>query len=582
MAGISVTGLISNSFDWQSVVDQLITIEKTPIARLQTEQAKNNDKLASLNAIRSYLTDLQVSAISLRSSTLFKTRVATSSTVGSTWTPSASFGATSGSFTFSVSQLATTSRRLGESGVSAKLAPDGDTSAVTLATANTSTAITAGKFTVNGQAVTVELTDTLDDVFAKISTATNGKVTASYNAASDKITLANTDENDTSAIELGAVNDTSNFLTAMRLKNNGTGAVTSSAKLGAVSLSATIAQAGLAGSLEADEDGNGKFSINGVEISYNVNTDTLRSVLNKINVSSAGVTASYDSANDRFVLTNNSTGDTGIGANEVSGGLLNAMGLTTGSSLERGNNALFTVNGGDTLESTSNTLSSDLHGITGLSLKVDSTGTQTITVGSDTETIKSAITDFIEKFNAVQELIEAETSITKGPDGNMVAATLGGNREVESWSRQLRAMAFDAIPDLSSTMSRLNDLGIDIETMTSKMVIKDESKLDEAIRNNSDDINGFFTNATNGFAQKFSSYLTKLLNSSNGGIATQQNTLTTQNKSIESQIETLNRRIEAQRELLTKAFLAMQDAQSAASSQQKTINDMFAKKSSDS
>ncbi len=581
MAGISVSGLISNSFDWQSVVDQLITIEKTPIARLQNEQAKNNDKLASLNSIRSYMTDLQVSAISLRSSTLFKTRSATSSTAGSTWTPTASFGATTGSYAVSVSQLATASRRLGTSGVSAKLAADGDTSAVTLATASTSTAITAGNFTVNGKTVTVALTDSLDDVFAKISTATGGKVTASYNSTSDRITLANSDEEDTSAIELGAVNDTSNFLTAMRLKNNGTTSVTSSAKLGAVSLSATIAQAGLSGSLAADDDGNGSFSINGVEITYNVNTDTLRSVLNKINVSSAGVTASYDSSNDRFVLTNNSTGDTGIGANEVSGGLLDAMGLTSGSSLDRGKNALFTVNGGETLESQSNTLAADLHGVTGLSLKVDSTGTQTITIGSDTATIKAAITDFIDKFNAVQSLIEAETAVSKGADGKMIAATLGGNREVEAWGRQLRAMAFDAIPGLSSTMSRFNDLGLDIDTLTSQIKIKDAAKLDEALQNNSDDINGFFTNASTGFAQKFSSYLTKLLSSSSGAIATQQTTLTSQNKNIETQIETLNRRIEAQRELLTKAFLAMQDAQSAASNQQKTINDMFAKKSSD-
>src|SRR5688572_14220907 len=110
MAGISVSGLIDNSFDWQSVVDQLITIEKVPIARLQGEQAVNNDKLASLGAMNSLLSDLSGSAVDLRSATLFKSRVATSSSSSSSWTLTPSSGATLGSNTISVSQLATASK----------------------------------------------------------------------------------------------------------------------------------------------------------------------------------------------------------------------------------------------------------------------------------------------------------------------------------------------------------------------------------------------------------------------------------------------------------------------------------------
>ena len=577
MAGISVSGLIDNSFDWQSVVEQLVTIEKMPIARLQTEQAANNDKLASLSALNSLLSDLSASVVDLRSTTLFKSRTATSSTSGSTWSLTASSGATQGSFTIAVSQLATASKRVGASGVSSPLNATNDVSGTTIATLATSTAITEGNFTVNGKTISVALTDSLQDVFDRISTETGGAVTASYDAATDKVTLSSAGE-----IELGAVNDSSNFLSALQLANNGTGTIASSGKLGSASLTATLAGSRLAGSLNADVDGNGSFSINGVTIDYNVNTDTLRGILTKINKSAAGVTATYDAANDRFLLTNNATGDTGIGANEVSGGLLDAMGLTGGSTLQRGNDAKFTVNGGDTITSKSNTLTATEHGITGLTIKADSATTQTITVEADTAKMKGALEDFIEKFNLVQSFIETETAISTTADGRVTKATLGGNQEVERWATKLRTLAFGAISGLSSSMSRISDLGIDFDSISSQLKIKDAAKLETMLSENSDDIATFFGDTTKGFAQQFSTYLTDLLKTKSGPLAAQNATLIKQNTNLQTQIDALNRRAENQRTLLMNAFLAMQDAQSTAASQQKSIEDMFFKKNNNS
>jgi len=577
MAGISVSGLIDNSFDWQSVVEQLVTIEKMPIARLQNEQAANNDKLASLGALNSLLSDLSASVVDLRSTTLFKSRTATSSTSGSTWSLTASSGATQGSFTIAVSQLATASKRVGASGVSSPLNATNDVSGTTIATLATSTAITEGNFTVNGKTISVALTDSLQDVFDRISTETGGAVTASYDAATDKVTLSSAGE-----IELGAVNDSSNFLSALQLANNGTGTIASSGKLGSASLTATLAESRLAGSLNADVDGNGSFSINGVTIDYNVNTDTLRGILTKINKSAAGVTATYDAANDRFLLTNNATGDTGIGANEVSGGLLDAMGLTGGSTLQRGNDAKFTVNGGDTITSKSNTLTATEHGITGLTIKADSATTQTITVEADTAKMKGALEDFIEKFNLVQSFIETETAISTTADGRVTKATLGGNQEVERWATKLRTLAFGAISGLSSSMSRISDLGIDFDSISSQLKIKDAAKLETMLSENSDDIATFFADTSTGFAQQFSTYLTDLLKTKSGPLAAQNATLIKQNTNLQTQIDALNRRAENQRTLLMNAFLAMQDAQSTAASQQKSIEDMFFKKNNNS
>jgi Flagellar capping protein len=574
MAGISVSGLIDNSFDWQSVVDQLITIEKVPIARLQTEQAGNNDKLASLGVLKGLLSDLSAAAIDLRSATLFKSRTASSSVGGSSWTLTTSSGATQGNYTIAVSQLATASKRVGASGVSSPLNASNDVSGTTIATLPTSKPITEGNFTVNGQTISVALTDSLQDVFDRISSATGGAVTASYDSATDKVTLSSAGE-----IELGAVNDSSNFLSALQLANNGTGTIASSGKLGSASLASPLASSRLAGSLDADANGDGSFTINGVTIDYNVNTDTLRGILTKINNSTAGVTASYDAANDRFVLTNNATGDTGIGANEVSGGLLAAMGLTSGSVLQRGKDAQFTVNGGDVITSKSNTLTTAEHGVTGLTVKVDSASTQTITVAADTTKMTAALEEFMDRFNLVQSYIEQETAVSVGADGRVNKATLGGNHEVERWSTRLRSLAFGGIAGLSTTMSRLSDLGIDFNSINSQLTIKDPAKLQTMLSENSDDIANFFSDTSTGFAQQFSNYLTDLLKATGGPLAAQNATLIKQNNDLQVQIETLNRRIENQRVLLTNAFLAMQNAQSTAANQQKSIEDMFFKKS---
>src|SRR5262249_2100264 len=134
-----------------------------------------------------------------------------------------------------------------------------------------------------------------------------------------------------------------------------------------------------------DTNGDGKFTINGVEISYNVNTDTISSVMAQINDSSAGVSASYDSINDRLVLSNKSTGDLGIAVNETTPGLLASLGLASGTTFTRGGNAEFTINGGDVLTSASNTLDGTAHGISGLSVTATSLDTQTITVAPDTQ-----------------------------------------------------------------------------------------------------------------------------------------------------------------------------------------------------
>lgn len=582
---INVTSLSSSltgsTFDWQSFVETMISYQSATITSLQAEQATNSSKVSALQILETNLKDLQTATTALSASGLFTGRTAASSTTGSTWSITADNGASVGSYAVNVTQLATASQRAGASNIGNALSTSDDVSSLTLASLPTATAVTAGTLTINGAQINVALTDSLQDVFDKISSATGGAVTAAYDHTTDKISLSSSSE-----IVLGASNDSSNFFSAARLANNGTGAVSSTNSLGVANTSATLANARLSKSITAvDSSGNGSFSINGINISYNVNTDSLSSIITKINGSNAGVTASYDSALDRMVLTNKSTGDTGFGLSEATGGFLDAVGLSmssTGAATTRGKNAQFSINGGATLTSASNSLTSSVTGVTGLTINANTLGSQTISVSSNTDAMKTAIQSFIDKYNAVQSYIDTETEISVN-NGSVQTSTLSGNHELSSWASTLRSKVFASISGLSGTVGRLADLGIDFNGTSSMLTITNSSKLTSALQNNPSDVQAFFNTSSTGFAASINNFLGNLISSAgttSGAVAKMEDTYTKQNSNISQQITTIQSRLENQKQQMITAFQAMQTAQQNAKTMIATLTNSLKSSSS--
>jgi flagellar hook-associated protein 2 len=571
----SLSGLVSG-FDWKAFIDSTIEFSSAPIKRLQKEQTKNDGIGSALGVIDTKMTALQSAITALGTSSSFASRSASLSASTAGWSASAGAGTALGTYKISVSQLATASRLTGTADIAAGLAPTSDVSGTTLATLPLAVSVTAGVFTLNGNQVTVDLADSLQDVFDAISTATGGSVTAAYDAGTDKITLSSA-----SPITLGAANDTSNFLSALRLTNNGTGSISSSSAVGSLPQTSPLGSAGLRTAVTAvDGSGNGTFSINGVAIAYNTTTDSLKTVLARINASTAGVSAAYDSAADRVVLTNKTTGDSGIFLSEAAGGLLGALGLT-GVAVSRGTNAVFSLNDGPDLISTSNTLSSASHGIDGLGLTVSTTGTDTVTIGSDTASMKTLINSFITAFNDVQSYIDTQSKIVSA-DGEVTAGVLASDREVQAWSQTLRRQAFAAVDGLDGTINRLESLGIDFTTGTDQLFIKSSSTLDAALGSHPEDVAAFFSTASTGFAARIKASVDLIAGTelSKGYIDDRQTKISTSNKGIDDQIATIQRQLDQQRELLTSSFIAMENAQSSFNNIQTQLTKSFFSNSS--
>lgn len=565
--GLSVSGLASG-FDWKSLVDQLIELERQPQVRLRTEQTGIGERNNAYGSIKTQLGVLQTRVNALKDTSLYTSRLATTgdSTVA---TAAAEAGAPLGAYTFSFSQLATAAALQGAADAGKAIADTDDVSAVVLSSAGFTTAPTAGTFTVNGKQVTIATSDTLQEVFDKISTATSGSVTGSYSAATDKITLASGGE-----VVLGSVTDTSNFLQVAKLNNNGTGTVSSSYSLGGVRLTGALSSANLETTISDGGAGAGEFKINGVSITFSTSADSVQTVLDRINNSTAGVTATYDTVNDRFLLTNQSTGDVGIALEDVTGNFLAATKLS-GGSLQRGKNLLYTVNGGAQLVSQSNTATGASSGLAGLSVTALKEGASaTITVSSDTAKVKSAIEDFLAEYNAVQSMIDTQTASTTDSSGKVTAGTLAGELDAYNLASQLRQLAYSPVSGLTGVLTHLEALGIVSSGDDNSLTLEDSEKLDDALANNMSGIQALFADGTNGIAVQFGSYIDDTIGEE-GTLVAKQSNLTKQSSDIDTQISDLERLVLATRERLTASFIAMETAQAKINQQLQFLQQRF-------
>ncbi|MGV3755149.1 MAG: flagellar filament capping protein FliD, partial [Verrucomicrobiota bacterium] len=450
---LSLSGLASG-FDWKSLVDQLTDVERTPQKRLFSEQTLIAQRNNAYSSIKTQLGVLSNRITSLKEAAFFDARAAKVSdeTVASA---AVSSGAPAGQYGFSISQLASSARQLGTANAGASLNSSNDVSGLVLADAGFSTAFTAGNITVNGKQIAVATTDTLQDVFNRINTATGGVVSGSYDFTTDKITLSSSSGN----VVLGSATDSSNFFAVTRLNNNGTSSVSSSTQLGGLKLTGALSAANFGTAITDGGSGAGSFKINGVAIAFNAATDSLTNVLDRINASSAGVNASFDAVNDRVVLTNKVTGDIGVALEDVAGNFLAASGLA-GGTLERGKNLVYQLDGGPDLVSQTNTITQASSGVAGLSLSVVKEGAVTVTVASDTSKIKTAITDFMAEYNRLQSVVDSQTASTTDAKGKVTAGILANDSTAYDIGASLRQETNRIVSSMSGTLKRLDDLGI--------------------------------------------------------------------------------------------------------------------------
>jgi hypothetical protein len=151
--------------------------------------------------------------------------------------------------------------------------------------------IVDGLFQLNGEDISVSTTDTLNDIVQRINES-NAGVTGVFNPATEQIEFVQNTPGSVPTIDLQ--NDSSNFLEATKLDSiNVTPGIDpeSIQTLDAVGAFAAVQ--------------SGEIVINGESIAIDTSTDSLTSVISKINGSSAGVLATFDPASQLVTIEAN-------------------------------------------------------------------------------------------------------------------------------------------------------------------------------------------------------------------------------------------------------------------------------------
>lgn len=481
----SSSGLITG-IDSSTLIQQLIQIDSQPIFRLEDRITALNSQRDAISGIRTTLLDLRNTLQDFQFNNIFDAYTSASSVPEVLTSEVSSSAPVVGSFEIDVLKLATAT----QAGSSGFLGAPINTAAA-LDSSGIAAEIDAGTFTINGVQFNVDPTsDSLDSILNAINSSAAG-VTATYDAVTDKVTLANTTGGDTSVINLGAESDDSNLLSVLALTQatqlpNGSGstATTSTRNLGAVASTETLNSNNFAdGAVTA-----GTFSINGVSITVDPSSESLLDVLGAINESGAGVTASYDSATDSIRVISKTLGSPTIrfgGAGDTSNfldvtNLDNAV-QTAGADTE------FTVNGGAVQTRNSNSVSDAISGVT---LNLLSLGTSTVTVSSDNDAIVEEVQGFITQFNAAVNQIRGLTS-NEG--------VLRGDSGLRSIDSYLVSNVFTQISGITGDFRSLVDIGItsgaDFSAESGLNLVLDEEVFRDALRSGRTNVQNLFTNA---------------------------------------------------------------------------------------
>ncbi|AWN74079.1 flagellar filament capping protein FliD [Legionella anisa] len=227
-----------------------------------------------------------------------------------------------------------------------------------------------------------------------------------------------------------------------------------------------------------------------VTINITPGNDSLSTVRDAINAANAGVTAAIvqDGVGSRLTLTSSETGEKY--AMQITGSLtaLNYDPTTSNTSLNQtmaAQNSQVQING-LLLSESSNQLENALTGITLDLRQADPATTITLTVKKDVEHLKGLINDFVKKYN---DFINFITALTGFDMETRKRGVLQGDDKLRDLKTNLYHLATNPLTT-NGPIQSLADLGITSDKHG--LLEIDSEMLDEAIKNNYQDIGNLF------------------------------------------------------------------------------------------
>jgi flagellar hook-associated protein 2 len=270
---------------------------------------------------------------------------------------------------------------------------------------------------------------------------------------------------------------------------------------------------------------SGSFTVNGQAIAYTA-TDSISSVMKKVNNSAAGVNMTYDSITDKFSFTSKGTGVIAkVDLADVSGNFMQAINMdtTSPSAIVTGKNAIVTIDGVESSRSSNSFTSSgvtyNLFATTGPD--TDPTARLTVSVNKDTEAMVTNIKNFVTQYNDMIGLLSTKVKdvYDKGyaPLSDEEKAAMS-DADVDKWETKakvgllhndsmlksaltsFRSYFSSNVQSISTSFNSLSSIGVSTKPYNASTpndagkIQLDETKLRAAIAEDADGVINLFTN----------------------------------------------------------------------------------------
>lgn len=581
---------IGSGLPVQEWIDAIISSESTRLNNLTTQKYDVQNSRTALNTVESKFSLLRSSIEELTDANLasvfdlFERKKATSSD-DSIATASVSTNAAVQKIELEVKTLATSTTAQSSTTVGQLI--EGSETFINLADGDAEEGTFS--FYIDGvkQEFTIEEDDTLNDIVTDINNAGISGFEAGINAGKLEFKI---DDAQITSFVAGSSSDTSNFLNVMNIATADPQVIsdgiydtlyTSTVDISKVDTGGTIVgnTANLSGTYS---ESSYTFKIGGTEFTIDSNT-TFQDLIGNINADEdAGVIASYDFRENKLKLTAQDPGEVAINLEDTSGDFLEQMGLITAggdsiSSQTLGKNAEVYINGSSTaVEVNSNTLTSDISGLSGVTISLKNVTevgeTISLNVEQDTDALTSAVEDFITKFNNTINEIDSKTA--SGKD-------LAGEYSLVSLRNSLRTMATDNVDGLSTYDSfaiigiSTGSVGTSIEEET-KTLSLDKTKFLEALAENPDEVKtlliGDSEAGITGILQTLESKVESALDPTNGYFTAREDSYDSQISDLDATIERETEKLETREDQLIRQFNQMDQYISQLQSQSSALS----------
>lgn len=512
---VKLSGLTSG-IDYQAAIDSIIAARRIPVDTLENRVTANEEKVAAYKDLSSLLGALKDSLGALRGAVTlggtgdaFKAKSAfatssrsdgeTPSAAGNLLGVTVTNAAAAGSHTVEILQAAA-AHKIG--GGAATSTSDDLGTALGLGAG-----AVAGSFDVNGVTIDVLSTDSLQDLRDRINAANTGTnatgVTASIVSAGVNqhflvLTADDTGESITLNNEVGGVLDElgisadggATLLNELQAPRNAKlyadGLLDSSKwQTGAVA-SSSAAVSSYAGVTVGAHSFQILNSSGGVIATVNYDdTDSLTSIAGTINGLGAGVTAEVVADGASYRLHIEKDDGAAISLGNDTDNLLSGLGVAKQNLL---------------IERSTNTINDLFAGVTLNLYQAEAGTTVKLDIERNLTEVKTAVTGFVEAYNAVKQFIN-EQNLTDEENGGKSddAGPLFGSRTLSDVESALSRLLGQGTSGVSSAFRVLAQIGVDFidndsatDPLLADTLEVDESALDEALLSNLDDVRRLF------------------------------------------------------------------------------------------